>query len=145
VLGVGNAWRGDDDAGLEVARMLRRTAPDGTHVVDYEGKPSGLIDAWEGENEVVLVDAVRSGAPPGTVHRLNPLEKPLPAELFRHSPPPLGVAEAVEMARVLDRLPTRLALYGIEGRSFDAGGPLDPQVRSAVERVAAELAERLKT
>ena len=143
VVGVGNAWRGDDAAGLEVAQLLRRAAPDGTQVVEHEGDPSGLIDAWEGEDEVVLVDAVSSGAPPGTVYRLNPLEKPLPAELFRRSTHQLGVAEAVEMARVLDRLPARLAVYGIEGRSFHAGEPLCPQVRQAVGRVASELAGRL--
>lgn len=144
VLGFGNAWRGDDAAGLEVARMLRCSAPDGTRIEEYEGEPSGLIDAWEADDEVVLVDAVSSGASPGTVYRLDPLEKPLPAELFRHSTHHLGLAEAVEMARVLDRLPARLALYGIEGRSFHTGEPLCPQVRRAVERVAAELAERLK-
>lgn len=88
--------------------MLRATAPPGARIREYEGEPSGLIDAWEGEGEVVLVDAVSSGAPPGTVHRLDPLKGPLPAELFRRSTHHLGVTEAVELARALDRLSDRL-------------------------------------
>jgi hydrogenase maturation protease len=143
VLGVGNDWRGDDGAGLEVARMLRCSARPGARIVEYQGEPSGLIDAWQGEGDVVLVDAVSSGAPSGTVHRLDLLEGPLPPELFRASTHHLGVPEVVELARALERLPSRLELYGIEGRDFDTGVALGPEVRRAVEQVAGEIAERL--
>jgi len=145
VLGVGNDWRGDDAAGLEVARLLRSTTPPVARIVEYEGEPSGLIDEWQGAGDVVLVDAVSSGAPPGTVHRLDPLGGPLPHDLFRASTHHLGVAEAVELARALERLPSRLALYGIEGRDFDAGAALGPEVRSAVYQVAGEIAEQLRS
>lgn len=144
VVGVGNDWRGDDAAGLEVARLLRSTAPPGARIVEYQGEPSGLIDTWQGEGEVILVDAVSSGAPPGTVHRLDPLRGPLPPDLFHASTHHLGVADVVELARALERLPSRLALYGIEGRDFDTGAALGAEVRSGVDQVAREIAEELR-
>ena len=48
VIGVGNAWAGDDAAGVLVARMVRDRAPDGVAVIEHEGEPTALLDAWEG-------------------------------------------------------------------------------------------------
>ena len=141
-MGIGNAWGGDDAAGVEVARALHRSEPS-ARVVEYGGEPSGLIEAWREADDVVLVDAVSSGARPGTVHHVDLNAGPLLPEMGEASTHHLGLADAVELARVLGRLPARLELYGIEGRDFDTGAALTPEVRDAVERVVAELAPRL--
>jgi hydrogenase maturation protease len=135
VLGVGNVWRCDDAAGLAVARLLAGTLP-GARVLEREGEPSGLIDAWDGADALWLVDAVTSDAPPGTIHRIDVAEQELPPELFRASTHHLGLAEAVELARALGRLPGRVVFYGIEGASFDAGEGLSPEVEQALVEVA---------
>ena len=139
VVGVGNAWRGDDGAGPAVVLALGL----GDRVVQHEREPSALIGLWEHEDEVVLVDTVRSGARAGTVHRIDLHESSLPPELSRGSTHAFGLAETVELARALDRLPARLELYGIEGSAFEAGRGLQPEVARAVDRVVEELAERL--
>jgi hydrogenase maturation protease len=82
------------------------------------------------------VDAVSSGAEVGTVHRLDASESELPTELFRASTHHVGLAEAVELARALGRLPARTIVYGIEGKSFQVGEELAPEVAAAVEPVA---------
>jgi hydrogenase maturation protease len=136
VIGVGNAWRSDDAAGLLVARELRGTLADGVDLIEHEGEPTALVDAWDGAGAVWLVDAVSSGAPPGTVHRLDASSEPLPAALFRVSSHLVGLGEAVELARALGRLPARVVVYGIEGARFDAGDELTPEVTAAVGGVA---------
>jgi hydrogenase maturation protease len=141
VLGIGNDWRGDDDAGLEVARRLREA---GLRALEQTGDPATLLDAWNGEDHVILVDAVRSGAAPGTIHRLDARAVCLPAALFGASTHGVGVAEAIELARCLGRLPERLELYGIEGKRFTVGGGLEPEVRRAVGEVTAELRRRMR-
>jgi hydrogenase maturation protease len=143
VIGVGNPWRRDDAAGLMVARRLRGALPEGVEVLEREGEPTGLVDAWEGADALWLVDAVSSGAAPGTVHRLDASEHELPAELFRASTHHLGLAEAVELARALGRLPVRTIFYGIEGASFDAGEGLTPEVEAAAGEVAASVREEV--
>lgn len=110
-------------------------------MIEREGEPVDLIEEWAEADEAVVVDAVSSGAEPGTVHRLDAHAGRLPAELFRGSTHALGVAEAVELARALERLPARLTVIGIEGRDFSAGRGLTGAVEAAVARVVAELAD----
>jgi hydrogenase maturation protease len=139
IIGLGNPWRGDDGAGPAVARALGEDPG----VVVQEGEPIGLIDAWAGAAEVIVVDAVSSGAAPGTIHRLDPVAERLPAELARGSTHAFGLADTLELARALGRLPPRLVVYGIEGERFDAGEALSAPVRAAVDAVREELRERL--
>jgi len=103
----------------------------------------GLIEEWTGADAVIIVDAVSSGAPAGTIHRLDPLSEPIPAALSQGSTHAFGLAETIELARALDRLPARLLVYGIEGERFEAGDELSPPVSAAVDAVREELRERL--
>lgn len=140
VIGVGNEWRRDDAAGLVVARRLRQSSPRAVRVIEHEGEPLDLIEEWAGAAAAIVLDAVSSGAEPGTIHRLDALAMRLPAELFRGSTHALGVAEAVELGRALERLPRRLLVLGIEGERFDAGAGLSQEVERAATRLVDELA-----
>ena len=137
VVGVGNALRGDDAVGLIVARRLReRTAID---VLELSGEPAELLEALgDGVEQVVLVDAVSSGAPPGTIHRLDASQAALAVDgcTTTHG---LGLAETIELGRALERLPSRLLVIGIEGRSFELGAPLSPAVARAADALVHEL------
>jgi hydrogenase maturation protease len=139
VIGIGNAWQGDDAAGLAAARLLRERAPDGVTVLELEGEPVSLVEALEGADEAFLVDAVRSGSEPGTVHRIDATGEPVPATLSAASTHTLGVGEAIELARALGRLPRRVVLYGIEAQSLSAGQELTPAVAQAVGEVAERV------
>jgi hydrogenase maturation protease len=139
---VGNAWRGDDGAGLAVARRLRELAPAGVEVREVEGDASALMDAWDGADRVVVVDAAQSGAAPGTVRRFDARAAPLPARCLRSSTHAFGVPDAIELARALGRLPAALEVYAIEGATFTAGNRLTPSVQRAVQALAAELGAR---
>lgn len=142
VIAVGNRWRGDDAAGLVVADRVRGTLG-GVDVVECEGEPVGMIAALEGADAVVLVDAVSSGAPAGTLHRLDASAGPLPGELFAASTHHLGVHDAVELARALGKLPETCVVVGIEGASFDPGESLSPAVDAALDAAANAVREEV--
>ena len=142
VIGVGNPWRGDDGAGLEVARRLERVAPAGTRVIRHEGDGTGLLELWRDAREVVVVDAARSGAVPGTLHRLDACRAPLPAAVLRSSTHAFGVAEAIELARALGRLPLRLEVDAIEGASFAEGEAISPEVTQSISRLVHRLRQQ---
>jgi hydrogenase maturation protease len=144
VIGVGNPYRSDDRVGLDVARALRGRLPAGVDVVEREGEPAGLIDAWDGATAVWLVDAVSSGDPPGTVHRFEVGAEALPAKLFGTSTHALGLADAVEIARVLGRLPAHTVVYGISGGNFAAGEGLGAAVAAAVGPVAKAIVAEVR-
>jgi hydrogenase maturation protease len=144
VIGVGNDWRRDDAAGLAVARRLRGRLGGAVSVLEHEGEPVALVEVWSDAQEAVIVDAVSSGAAPGTIHRLDARRQRLPATLFRGSTHAFSLAEAIELARALERLPGRLLVYGIEGESFAAGSGLSPTVEQAVAEIVDELSEPLE-
>jgi hydrogenase maturation protease len=143
VVGVGNSWRGDDAVGLVVARRVRDALP-GVTVVECEGEPVALLDAWEGADMAWVVDAVSSGAALGTVHRLEASAQELPRELFRASTHAFGLAESIELGRALGRLPARLVVFGIEGASFAAGDGLTAAVEAAAGRVVDAILEEVE-
>src|SRR5262245_54150872 len=145
VIGIGNRFRADDGVGPVVAAAIAaRNLPD-VRVVEHSGEGAGLMALWAGAPHVVLVDAVRSGAPPGTIRRIDAGAERVPSGLFNYSTHAFSVAEAVEMARVLGTLPRRIVLYGIEAQDTGCGEGLTPAVRDAAhtvaQRVAAELIE----
>lgn len=144
VIGIGNEYRRDDGVGLVVAERLRSRVPAGVEVVGCELEPSRLIDAWEGAELALVVDAVHSGAEPGTLHRFDAGEAPVPAAVFRPSTHAFGVGEAVELSRALGTLPARVVLFGVEGEEFAAGEGLTPPVEAAVEPVARAMLEELE-
>lgn len=145
VIGVGNEYRGDDGVGRRVARELRLRAPRTMTILEATGEGTALLESWKGADTVILIDAVASGAYPGTIQRLDARAQPLPAGFLHTSTHAFGVAQAVEMARALDQLPRSLVIYGIEGKTFDPDTGLSPEVEHAagevVERVLREIQE----
>jgi hydrogenase maturation protease len=134
VIGVGNPTRGDDAAGIEVAKRVRSTTAYQQSTGSYQ-----MIDLWDGADEVIVVDAARSGAPPGTIHRIDPTSQSLPEGMLATSTHSVGVASTIELARALGRLPDRVTVYGIEVSDLNRGVGLSPPVETAVDLVVEEI------
>ena len=90
IIGLGNDFRHDDAAGLIVARKLRER---GVPAEEHAGDLAALLELWEGAEGVILVDAVSSGAVPGTLRRLDASVTPLARELFASSSHALSLAD----------------------------------------------------
>jgi len=144
VVGVGNPYRGDDGAGLAVAERLRGRLPDGVELAECADEPTRLLDAWDGADAALVVDAVASGGEPGTVHRFDASAEPIPARVFRSSTHAFGIAEAIELSRALGTLPPRIVVYGIEGAAFTAGEGLTVPVEAAVGRAAEAVLDDIR-
>jgi hydrogenase maturation protease len=139
VVGIGNADRGDDGAGRAVARRLRAHVSKDVIVLEHDGEATNLVAKLEGVPAAFIVDACRSGAPAGTVHRLDANQAPLPAAQFGLSTHGLGLATAIELARALSQLPRPCIVYAIEGACFESGAGLSPAVAAAIEPLARRI------
>ena len=135
VLGIGNPGRGDDGAGPAAVHRLRGVAPEQARLLEHRGDGAGLLEIFRASEQVILIDAIRSGARPGTVVRMDACAGPLPLPLSAVSSHALGPAEAVEMARALGALPARLVVFGIEGREFGMQDRLSAEVEQALDEV----------
>jgi len=142
VIGIGNADRGDDAAGLVAARHIRDAAPPGVTVTELDGDQLTLLDAWDGAADVYVVDAVCSGAEPGTVCRFDG-SAPLGARFKHRGTHIFSLADVVELGRALHRLPVRLRGYGIEGAAFELGAPLSLEAEAAARTVAEQILHEL--
>ena len=102
------------------------------------------MELWKDTNRVIVVDATRSGAAPGSIHRFNANLHSLPAPIFRDSTHAFGLIEAVELSRALKQPPSNLVIYGIEGQNFEAGTGLSPGVVGAVNDLVEKLWQEIE-
>ncbi len=141
VIGVGNEFRGDDAAGLLAVRRLREVP--GVRTIEHTRDGLALMEHWRAPDHVVIVDALKSGHEPGTVFRFSATEGPVPGDagwISTHSP---GIAEGIETARALGRLPASLTVYGIEADALAPGARVTPAVARAAEEVARAILDEL--
>ena len=151
ILGIGNEWASDDGVGPEVVRRLQgrwqkqSREPDQAVEFSILAQPDLLLlDRIVGYANLIVVDAVVSGSPPGTVHH----EKWEPGVLEargvqRASSHGFGVRELLEMAAVIGKLPENVELWGIEIVSTQPGQGLSAELEGAVGGVVEMLEERL--
>ncbi|MDH4144208.1 MAG: hydrogenase maturation protease [Acidimicrobiia bacterium] len=131
VIGIGNPYRSDDGVAIRVLERLRRVGP-AVCYVEHDGEASRLLDVWENADLAIVLDACRSGAPPGTIHDLDLTEDDAPVGLGAVSGHAVGLAEAVRLARALDRLPGCLRVVAVDVDDLRAGTELSPAVAAAV-------------
>lgn len=142
VIGCGNILRGDDAAGpVFVRRLWERGLPANVHGAD--GGTGGMDVAFQmrGVPHVILVDACSSGSPPGSLFEL-------PGKEVEQLPPMQGINlhafrwdHALAFARWLlkDDYPKQITVYLIEGRTYDFGDSLSPEVDHAIDRLVDKL------
>ena len=144
LIGAGNRWRRDDGAGAWLVEQLATRLGDAVETRLLPGEGAGLIEAWQGRTQVWLFDAAAPAGRPGRVTRIAAHAEPVPAELCHHSTHRFGVGEAIEMARVLGRLPERLELVALEGVDFGEGEGLSAAVRDAGGALVAQLEAEMR-
>jgi hydrogenase maturation protease len=149
ILGIGQPLCGDESAGLEAVRLWQKaypdTAADPRLRVEQPGTPGmELIDSLANTGAVLLVDAVQSGAVPGTLHLVTP-EQIASFGNGNGSAHGWGVAELLGIARELHYpLPNHIIILGIEAVSFQKGEPLSPAVADALAKAAEMIEDRVQ-
>jgi hydrogenase maturation protease len=144
VLGIGRNLRGDDAAGIEAVRQWVADYPETAarvHVETSEQPGVGLLDLLQGMDAALIVDAVRSSLPAGTVLplRMEELEAFNAESGSSHG---WGVAETLQLGLTLhpELEGCRIALLGIAGVDFGWRAGLSSQVLLALPK-ATEMIE----
>jgi len=143
IIGIGHLDRGDDALGRVAAARLKDSVPPGIEVLETDGEAGKLLDLFQGADTVIVIDACVSGAKPGTVQRIDAGVTHMPRWLGSASSHAIGLAESVELARVLGQLPQRLIIYAVEGASFALGAPISGPVAAALDTLPAQIGEDL--
>jgi hydrogenase maturation protease len=146
VIGIGNRFRRDDGSALKVLETLSGRVTDSASLVESDGEPTGVIDAWDGAELAVIVETIRRGDAPGTLMGIEwDLEHAAPAfSRGEHGSHSLGILEAIELGRVIERMPGRLRLVGIEPLDVGWGEGLSEPVARSVDGAARLVLDYLE-
>jgi hydrogenase maturation protease len=139
LIGLGQDFRRDDAVGLLAVRRLRALGLPAEMVEAPAADGAALLDRWAGYQTVALIDAVRSGAPPGTVHSIDIRKQGPPAESASCSTHLFGLAKGIALAEVLGRMPEKLLFYGVEVGAVRQGEGLSRKAQEGLDRLLAIL------
>jgi hydrogenase maturation protease len=148
LIGVGSPF-GDDRLGWAAAELLQRSPvlngmEPGRIVISILDRPGAMLLAHcHNADHVIVMDAVRSGAVPGTRHRLiasDVADTRIPAT--SHG---FGISAALRLAQALESLPDRLLLRGIEMDACCTGFALSAAVIAALPVFVQEIEEETLT
>jgi hydrogenase maturation protease len=143
VLGLGNLLLRDDGVGPTLLEQLARSTSNWSNEVEFmDGGTQGLalLGHLAGRRAVIIVDALQTGAPPGTVHRLtlNELREISPGRA--NSGHEGNAGELLAAAQLLGELPDRLFVVGIEPEKIATGLGLSEAVRKAMPAALDQVA-----
>ena len=145
VLGIGNILLQDEGIGVHVVRELQRRYQIPAEVEILDGGTAGmsLLEDLMDKEYMIIVDAVHTGEPPGTVVRL--ADEAVPVFLQqRISPHQLGLFEVLAALVLVDKKPPHLVLIGIVPEamelSLELTATIEQKLELLVHKVVSELA-----
>lgn len=146
VLGIGSPF-GDDQVGwkivdiLEQHATLKKYVPQKLHFAILDRPNINLLQHIDKTATVMLIDAMKSGENIGTLHRYENPQTNTPAGLL--STHGMGVAQALQLGMILDELPKKIILYGIEIDEVLLQSELSPRVKDAAYQLAEIIVKEL--
>ena len=145
IVGIGQAFRGDDAVGVEIVRCWQiehpETAAQPSVQVELSGLPGlNLLTLFEDVDNAILVDAVISGGKPGSLYELTSADLANfgPGEASAHG---WGVAETLALAETLgdERMPKEVHILAMEVEDVSPGSQLSPVVEAAIPAAIQRL------
>lgn len=145
VIGLGNPLMADDGAGVAALDRLRNEwdLPEDVELIDGGTWGMNLLPLVESTRHLVLVDAIRSGAAPGTLTVLERSELPRYFSL-KLSPHQIDLREVLALAELRGLLPDDLVAVGIEPERVEMEMALSPRVRAGLAKMVDLVVERLE-
>ena len=138
IIGIGNTLRRDDGVGPLLLDACRYDPMEGCELLQLDGDSKGVVEAWTDRRLAIVVDAVCTGEPAGTVHdlRVDLLGASGDVEAGERY---LELAGALSLGRQLGRLPDVLCVFGIEPGDLKRGFGLSPPVAAAMEGLESRV------
>jgi len=134
----------DDGAGIKLVQYLAENFRFPPDVTVFDGGTLGLdlLPQLEGIDRLLIVDAVETGKPPGSLIRLSGEEIPIVMET-KLSPHQMGLKDLLAVSMLMGVKPPEMVLLGVQPETIDIGLDLSPAVEAQfgtlVQNVLREL------
>ena len=145
VLGIGNVLMGDDGFGPAAIRAFDAAYETGAdvEVVDVGTPGLDLMPWFYGAGALIIVDTVKSDAPPGTIRIYDKAAILEHAPAVRVGPHDPGVKDALHAVEFAGRGPRAVTLVGVVPESVEMSTDLSQPVRDAMPAAVAAVAHTL--
>ena len=144
VLGLGNILLQDEGLGVHALERLVAQYPLPDQVQAMDGGTLGLdlLPYLEQATDLLILDAVQTGQPPGTLVRLEGAAIPtaLALKLSVHQ---VGLQELLALGDLQGKLPRRIVLWGMEPASLDWGTELSSLIFSRLDDLVTAAVNEL--
>ncbi|MCX7946379.1 MAG: HyaD/HybD family hydrogenase maturation endopeptidase [Hydrogenophilus sp.] len=145
VLGIGNILMGDDGLGIAAVESLQRDyrLPAAVEVLDGGTAGMELLEAIEGSDFLLVVDAIDAQQKPGSLIRL--IDDEVPIFFRRHlSPHGISFPDALAALELLGRLPHEVIVLGLQPQSIALSMELSPTIQAQLPLLVSSIAEELE-
>lgn len=145
ILGIGNILLRDEGIGVRVIEFLQKQiVPGDVELVDGGTAGADLIDILADRQTVIIVDAVRSEKPPGTLLRITPDDLALQQDnsLSLHD---LDIPQTLVMTKMLHCAPHHVICFGVVPECIEPGMTLSPTLAPLVGKIAQKVLEAVPT
>ena len=148
VLGLGNTLLGDDGIGAAVINQFLQEQEEDlwegqADFLDGGTQGLALLGPLSGREAIIVVDAIRMGAPAGTTRTFSA------SEIFQMGASRSGTShegnagELLAFAKMLDELPGKVFIVGIEPKDTATGFGLSDPVQDALPGATIRVRELL--
>ena len=144
VIGLGNVVLSDDGVGVHAVRRLRERTRWRDSVELIEGGTAGLLllPHLADAQHAIIVDAIDTGAPAGTLVRLEGEDWPT-AFATRVTVHDVGLRDLLGAAQLTGALPRQLVLHGVQPATTSIGIELSAPVAGALEQLVSAVEAEL--
>ncbi len=144
ILGVGNLLLSDEGVGVHVAHeLMKMKLPPEVSVIEGGTDGFGLLNIITEADRLIVIDAIRGGAPPGAIYRFNIHDLKNCPKGFKSSIHQIGILEVLHLSELIGKTPLT-TIIGIEPKSLEMGMELSPEIRAKIPRLIEIILNELK-
>ncbi|MFB6085882.1 MAG: hydrogenase maturation protease [Halodesulfurarchaeum sp.] len=148
IVGVGNQIMGDDGVGARVVETLEESVlGDREDVIFANAGTTAFfaLEAMSGCERAIVIDAIATGADPGTIHQYRFVDGAFAGEIPEMTMHDFSFAEALEAGRNAYDIPDEVLILGVEPAriemSMELSEPIERTVPHLVEHIQEEVPE----
>lgn len=135
VLGIGNLLLKDEGIGVRVVERMRdMSLPADVEIMDGGTMGIDLIYAIEGRKKVIVIDAVATDSPPGTLYRFTDKDLEYNSAVLQ-SAHEINFPSALRSLQFLGNRPGEIIFIGIKPADMSEGLDLTPAIEEKIPRI----------
>jgi hydrogenase maturation protease len=146
ILGIGNTLFSDEGVGIYLLPILETALKDYENIEFIEGLTDGmkLLGPVEDAENLIIIDAINAGKPGGTIIKLEGDE--IPAYFgIKMSVHQMGFQEVLLAAKLRERYPKQIVMYGMQPTSLELGIGLTEKNQARLEELAKSIICQVET